>query len=293
VSACSGNGNEGENDNTFVPTFAYLRIDGDDVAARLSDGEDERTYTLPGDVQPLNALACNQEGGLIIAVGRGESLISPLVITDGNLEIARDLPAALDPTWIDGERLLVRVVDEEGPGIRIYELDEEGFSAITPALPGQSPGWIDEAGVIAVQAGPGGGFDRLGIYGISLEMAEEGSTDPESWELLSSIPIDPRQLNPSGTTFVFATAAQENQQRDIQAIEVDGTGARTIVATPREEFAPAWTPEGDLIFLRRELLEAGQDEADAGVEVIAFDFESGEETVLARATGISALAACT
>ena len=146
--------------------------------------------------------------------------------------------------------------------------------------------------MIALRAGPGGGFERLGIYGLQLEEAQEGSVDASAWELLSSIPIEARQLDPDGTIFVFATAAQENQQRDIQTIEVDGSNPDTIVATPLEEYAPTWTASGNLLFLRRELLSPEQDVAEASVEVVELDVGSGEERVLAEAPGITALAAC-
>lgn len=261
--------------------------------ATLGDGEDEVSYSLPEDVEPLNSLGCSYEGHLAIPVGRDDTLLPPLILLDGEFALARELPPSVDPSWIGADRLLVRVAEAEtGVGARVYELRDGRFSALTPTLAGQGPAWLEGRQMIALRAGPGGGFERLGIYGLPLEQAQAGSVDASEWELLSSIPIEARQLHPDGTRFAFATAAQENQQRDIQTIEADGSSPGTIVATPLEEYAPVWAPSGNLLFLRRELLTPGQDVAEASVEVVELDLGSGEERVLAEAPGITALAAC-
>ena len=281
-----------DDDSSFNPTFAYLSVDGE-VNATLGDGDEERSFALPDDVEPLNSLSCNASGVLAIPVGRNDTLLPPLILSDGEFALARELPAAVDPTWIDSETLLVRVADpESGVGTRVYELRDERFSPLTESLPGQGPTWLADLEMIAIRAGPGGGFDRLGIYGLSFDQAQSGPVGAEEWDLLASIPIEPRQLSPDGATFAFATAAQENQQRDIQAIDADGMNPRTIIATPLEEYAPTWTPDGDLLFLRRELLDPGQDETEANVEVVEFDPESSEERILAEGAGITTVAAC-
>jgi hypothetical protein len=292
VIAC-GDDDEGGTDD-FAPAFAYLRLDGDAVVATLSDGEQDVSYEVPNDLEPLIAFACDSEGQLVLPVGgRDDGLLSPLLLEDGELILARELPPAIEPAWIGDGSLLLRVVDpDEGQGVRVYRRDNDTFTPETPLMPGRNAGWVSGPGLIAVQAGPGGGFDRLGIYGLAIEEARAGRVEATAWQLISSVPIDPRQLNPDGDVFVFATAAQENQQRDIQAINADGSDARTLVATPLEEFAPAWTADGRILFLRRELLGEGQDGAEAKVEVISIDLGSGEERILAEDDGIFALAVC-
>ena len=293
VVACAGDDGDNGESEAFVPAFAYLRLEGDATVATLSDGEQQVSYDVPADLEPLTAFACSAAGDLVIPAGRDDSLLSPLWLVDDELELARDLPPAFEPAWVAADELLVRVVDpDEGAGVRVYEREGQSFTSVTPLLPGRNAGWVSGPGLIAVQAGPGGGFTRLGIYGLTLDEARRGEVDAEFWELLSSVPIDPRQLSPDGEVFVFATAAQENQQRDIQAINADGSDARTLVATPREEFAPVWANGTEILFLRRALLGEGEDETEADVEVIRLDLETNEETVLGNEAGIYALAAC-
>ncbi|MEX2238983.1 MAG: hypothetical protein WEB00_15800 [Dehalococcoidia bacterium] len=255
---------------------------------------------MPDEFVPFGGLACTRGGAAVLDVSAGGALRSPLVLSDDRLAPVAGLPPATSSSWVDDDTLLLFEAAAEGLSrVRIYDLAVQPASLAGPALPGQLPAFLAGSKEIAVQGTPPLGFERTGTYALALDAllsGDEGADGvtgiPADERFLSAFPIEPELLDPFGHEFVFVTAAQENNQRDLQLVSIDGGEPETLTATPEQESEPSWTPDGDLLFLRQELTAAGADPREAISEVVLLDRDSGEERVLGSARGAIMLAAC-
>ncbi|MPZ23666.1 MAG: hypothetical protein GEU28_08990 [Dehalococcoidia bacterium] len=275
----------GSSDPPIEPEFAFIEQDADGrLLLTLVEGEREERTQIESRYRPLGALGCTGEGLVALDAVISNRLTSPLVLDGDEVEPLDWAPAGVGPAWFPEGRLAYHADDGAGNlYIAIAHLAEE---SVERGPRGRLPAWVPGLGLAAFQGGPPDGYDRIGVYTYELS----GDAPPE---LLSSLPFPTDQLSPDGTTFVYLSASQENAQRDLLAIGIDGGDHRTLTATPEQEEMPRWTADGDVIFVRQPLLDQRETLADArDALVVRLDPASGDERVIATAGSVLALAPC-
>jgi hypothetical protein len=289
LAACSGGDDLDlvfvEVDERRQATIVLVR--GDDLERIEVDG-----VTLAG------ALTCSADGAVLLDGFDEGGALPPLFLEDGQLVPLEGVPPGGSPSFAGDDRFAWEEAGaEDGLRVRMYNLDGQ---AASPYLPGDDPFWLGEAERLAVEGPPGSLFDQLGIYAIdpgALPAPDESVVELDVGqysERISPLPSPTVELDPAGRRVAYVTAAQENEQNDVQVIDVDGrSNARTLTATPEQETNTRWTRDGRIVFVRHQLLEQndpGDGPADARVMLI--DPETGAEDVVASGRGIEALAAC-
>lgn len=146
------------------------------------------------------------------------------------------------PSWApDGSRLVFRktacYITCTGQGLHVVDpvFPHAGPTQLTSDRSDRDPDWSPDGRTIA--------FAREGAL---FRINRDGSDSTSLFSPLPSIAIAEPDWSPDGTRLVFSCEV-EIGNRDICAVNADGTGFQRLTSDPERDSHPAWRPDGAAI----------------------------------------------
>lgn len=229
----------------------YVGVDGAlmavpfDATRRRLTGEpvrlDESAEPSAGETFGVLAAA----GTLVLAREEAVTMRAVLVDARGAPELlveggARELAS---PRYApDGRRLALQVGPSFPGALWVYDLSAHTFSRIAPAATEgavASPAWTHD-GRLLFTSTPGVGRDSWGIW---MEPAD-GGTQAQPLITERGVP-EGTAVSPDGRTVLYGMVSDTaGLRRDLRAVDLPNGTPRPWLATPFDEFSPAFSPDG-------------------------------------------------